>query len=327
MRQVAFRIGDDIPMVNVSVIVPVYNHEEYIEDCVESILPQTYRNFEVIVVDDGSTDNTAEKLLKYRDKINYLYKENGGGASALNVGIKASKGNYIAWLSSDDMFLPEKLELQIKRFEEDPELGLVHSDWYTIDKKGKITGHEKASNYGKDKVILELLKHNFINGSTTMIRRECFLKVGLFDENMRYSADGDLWSRLIRYYEFGHIPLPLIKYRWHDKNLSYHSEMMQRSREIYISRILERYSIEEIFPDIVKLKGEDRSFTEIYAHTYLGNILFKKKMFDLAFQECKKAIEVNPSDVPEETRILLRVIKDAYKDSTSKNLLLSERLD
>ena len=102
----------------VSVIIPVYNRAQYIKDCLDSVINQTYKAYEIIVVDDGSTDNLREILVPYMDKIQYIYKQNGGPSSARNAGTKVSNGEYIAFLDADDMWLPEKLELQIELLKE-----------------------------------------------------------------------------------------------------------------------------------------------------------------------------------------------------------------
>ena len=117
----------------VSIIIPTYNRPRWLPQTIESALGQTYPDFEIIVVNDGSTYDIEQVLEPYRDKINYIYKENGGPGSAVNVGIAASTGEYISRIDDDDLFLPNKLERQVERFQQNPQLGLVASDHHIIN--------------------------------------------------------------------------------------------------------------------------------------------------------------------------------------------------
>src|SRR3990170_2838516 len=116
-------------MPKVSVIIPTYNREKYIVETLQSVFAQTFTDYEVIVIDDGSTDNTADVLRPYLDRIVYIRKPNGGQGSARNVGIKVAKGEYIAFLDSDDLWMPEKLELQVKYLDNNKDAGLVFTDY------------------------------------------------------------------------------------------------------------------------------------------------------------------------------------------------------
>ena len=196
----------------VSVIIPAYNAKNYIRETVESALGQTYRNYEIIVVDDGSTDGTGEILKDYQDRIIYLRKDNGGPASARNMGIKKSRGELIAFLDADDVWLPDKLEKQVKFLEENPQIHLLFT---------AVIGYEDGRVYPVEEnrlrgsIFHQLLKGNFITTSTVMVRREC-LEEELFDEdrNLISVEDYNLWLRLSRKYVFGYLDEPTIKYRF-----------------------------------------------------------------------------------------------------------------
>jgi len=130
-----------MPMKNpkVSVILPTFNRAAYLPDAIESVLCQTFRDFELVIVDDGSTDNTRQIVQMYPDKrIRYRFKQNGGIASALNCGIKQSTGTYLARLDSDDVFLPEKLAYQVACLDANPDCGLVYTQAYNMDEKGNV---------------------------------------------------------------------------------------------------------------------------------------------------------------------------------------------
>lgn len=227
----------------VSVVIPVFNHEEFIGQAIESVLKQSLAEYEIIVVDDGSTDHTKAKVQPYLSRVKYIYKPNGGTASALNVGINAARGSFICWLSSDDQFLPLKLQKQIELFQRNPELGMVYTDWHEVDTDGTIRKSYRSPDLKtRMESALALMRGNCINGSTVMIKAECFRKVGGFRENYLQGHDHDMWLRLCRYYRFGHVKEPLLLYRRHQKNLSlnpdplheaHHQEMYQETRAFF----------------------------------------------------------------------------------------------
>lgn len=225
----------------VSVVIPVYNQEEYVEEAVASALHQTLRDHEVIVVNDGSTDGTAARLAKFGTRIRLVTKLNGGTASALNLGIEHAWSKYIAWLSADDVFLPNKLELQVKAMLRRPKAGLCYTDWYVINAAGQITAQLGSPSFPtRQAAVNALFQGCCINGSTVLMLRSALRQVGLFNEAYRQAHDYDLWLRFARYFEFAHVPLPLIKYRWHGRNLSqqpdalaYNAEILANARRLH----------------------------------------------------------------------------------------------
>lgn len=214
-------------MPKVSVIIPTYNHQRYIRESVGSTLGQTYPNLEVLVVDDGSTDQTLEVLVKnaYLPRILYIYKPNGGTSSALNTGIARATGEYISWLSADDVFRPEKIAKQVAKMESESSLGFIYSSFAVIDALGKVQ-YEIHSQYYRDKkeMVLKLAEGCFINGSTVMMRKAALEKVGGFDKSLPQAHDYDLWLRLIHAYPYGFQDEILVNYRWHGENMSQHPD-------------------------------------------------------------------------------------------------------
>ncbi|MCK4735030.1 MAG: glycosyltransferase [Methanophagales archaeon] len=202
-------------MVKVSIIIPVYNGERYISEAIDSVLNQTYRDFEIIVIDDGSKDNTSNILRMYGEKIRWKSQENKGPASAKKIGTSMTEGEYITYLDSDDMFLPDKLKQQVDYLDKHPEVGLVYSDYYQVDEKGKIT---KLISCNKKNV--PLIQQNYVPTSGVMCRRECFDNVGVFDESLGGDYDWDMWLRISEKYPIYCIPKPLFKYRVHGENIS-----------------------------------------------------------------------------------------------------------
>ena len=205
----------------VSVIIPSYNRAEFVVEAVKSAFDQTYSAVEVIVVDDGSTDDTCKRLQPYFNQIRYIYQLNRGAAGARNTGIEAAKGKLIAFLDADDLWLPIKLELQVKSFERNTALGLVHSNVFYFGPNNYRGCKTKVamSAYEGD-CYGELFLRNRITTSSVIVRRDCLAKVGVFDETIRRASteDYDLWIRIARYFEFAYVEEPLVRYRMHVNN-------------------------------------------------------------------------------------------------------------
>lgn len=201
-------------MKKISVIIPAYNMAELTVKAVESVLNQTYENIEIIVVDDGSTDNTRQRLISYAKDIKYVYKKNGGACSARNLGISLSTGEYIGFLDCDDTYLPKKVELCVDYLEKHPDFGFVHTAAYYVDRNDTILrtfSHRRSRRIGW--IAKKLLPRNYICNSTPLVRRVCFEKTGLFDETIFIPADWDMWLRLAEKYQVGYMNTPLTLYR------------------------------------------------------------------------------------------------------------------
>jgi len=209
-----------IPLI--SIIVATYNRAYLVSQSIESVLNQTFKGCEIIVVDDASTDNTRELLNeKYGDQIIYIgKKKNEGLSSARNTGIRASRGEYLAFLDDDDAWLPEKLELQMDLMKEKPLLGLVYCGYYEVNRDGKVISEIKPTKRGY--IFDDLLCRNYIAGSASavLVKREVFAKTGYFDENLSSCEDWDMWIRVSKFYEIDFVSRPLVEYMIHDDNMS-----------------------------------------------------------------------------------------------------------
>ena len=195
----------------VSVILPTYNRANYIARALDSILVQTYKDYEIIVVDDGSTDATSEVLKHFSDKIKYIRQSNQGSATARNRGIQESKGEYIAFLDSDDYWVPEKLQEQVNVLAVHPEVGIVYARMPIINEKGEKIGMKPAGVSGKNfKELLEVWGD--LPTSTVMTRRVCFNEVGLFDTTLVTMQDIDMWLRISRRYQLYEIEGKVLAY-------------------------------------------------------------------------------------------------------------------
>lgn len=224
-------------MKKVSVIIPAYNKADLTVKSVESVLEQTYGDIEIIVVDDGSTDETKSALSPYFGKIKYLYKENGGASSARNLGIQQATGEYIAFLDCDDVYFSEKIERCVGYLETNPKFGFVHTPVYFIDEKGEILGkYPRLKKSPSGHIAKKLLSKNFVCNSTPLVRKSCFEKAGLFDETIFTPADWDMWIRLAERYKAGCVNIPLTGYR---KSESYIAGHLEQSKKEML-RVLEK---------------------------------------------------------------------------------------
>ena len=191
----------DLPLV--SIVIPLYNGSNYVEEAIRSALEQTYENVEIIVVNDGSTDDGAGKAIcdKYSDKIRYYEKENGGCASALNYGIRHAKGAFISWLSHDDLYAPEKIEKQVALYGDyllDENNTIISSTGMLIDAQRRSIFHpdrKKTGVMSSEGAFAYFLYKECPNGCALLIPKQCFEKYGYFDEELRFVLDWSLWLR------------------------------------------------------------------------------------------------------------------------------------
>ncbi|MCL5951129.1 MAG: glycosyltransferase [Chloroflexi bacterium] len=211
-------------MPKVSVVIPTYNRAQLIRETLRSVLAQTYHDFEVVVIDDGSTDNTQEALVAYGSQIRYFRKDNGGQASARNLGIRVASGEYIAFLDSDDLWLPSKLEEQVTT------LVTARTKWVYCDAElfdgatGRTVGLYSRQNNRpyEGHVARQLLLNDFIASPTPIIHREVFDRVGYFDESalLRSREDWEMWLRIAPHYSVAYLAKPLARYRLHSGSVT-----------------------------------------------------------------------------------------------------------
>jgi len=209
----------------ISIIIPCYNGEKYLRECIVSAINQDLKEdeFEVIVVNDGSTDGTVDICMEFDDKIRYFYKENGGTASALNVGIHFANGEYIKWLSADDVLLPDACRKMFDWiFENDSKENwhdtIYYTNYHIIDERGIFIKDFKEP----DHPVEMLWKFFFGNGSTSLIHREIFQKIGNFDTGIAHSEDYEFWLRATMLHDIKMklIPLFTLNYRRHPDQLT-----------------------------------------------------------------------------------------------------------
>ncbi len=203
----------------VSVIIPTYNRADTVGHAVESVRAQTFTNYEIIVVDDGSRDNTAAVVARFGDAVRYIAQLNGGVAVARNRGVAEARGRYVAFLDSDDAWLPAKLERQMALVAQRPELGFVYAEARAVDESGRELGTKPAQRPVSD-TLETLLQGNFIPTLTVVARRDAVQAVGGFDPQLRGPEDYDLWMRLAARYPFAGVRETLAVYYQSSAGLS-----------------------------------------------------------------------------------------------------------
>jgi glycosyltransferase involved in cell wall biosynthesis len=222
----------------VSVIIPTFNRENFIAQAIHSVLRQTFDDHEVIVVDDESTDATKAEVAKFTDRrVRYFYKIRGGVSSAMNFGIDVSRGELIARLDSDDLFLPEKLYRQVKAFNRQQDVGLVYTRALVVDEQlNPIRLHpikSEAPNFS-----VESLRHALLPPSQSiMFKKECLERVGRFDETLQIAEDWDFCIRMAKAYEFSSLSEPLVLIRRHPTMLTAN----RLKTLLQVIRVLERH--------------------------------------------------------------------------------------
>lgn len=225
-------------MSKVSVVIPAYNAMAYLPQTVANVLEQTYTDFEVIVVNDGSTDNIEEWIAQISDlRVKLVSQTNLGLAGARNTGIRESQGEYLAFLDADDLWESTKLAKQVRVLDSHPEVGLVYTWVAYVDERGNSTGRV-VNNQQEGDVWQELTKGNLVEcGSVAMVRRQCLEQCGVFDCNLgSFVEDWDMWLRIADRYEFKVVKEPLVYYRQVASSASRNWEAMARSYQLVIEK-------------------------------------------------------------------------------------------
>ncbi len=228
----------------VSIILPVYNQESFLPLALESIFSQTYKNIELIVVNDGSTDRTSDVLEYYHQvhKFTVINQANQGLPKALNTGFDIAVGDYLTWTSSDNKLLPEMISGLAHALDENPDVGLVYADRYIIDQEGNMLGRFDTPEYDR-----HLLLHLNLINCCFLYRVECARNAGQYDPNFIYSEDWEYWIRLSMQCKMMRIPQVYYEYRIHPRSMT--GEIMDGSAKNigyteFAARIRKRYPID-----------------------------------------------------------------------------------
>ncbi|HVM38991.1 MAG TPA: glycosyltransferase [Sphingomicrobium sp.] len=258
----------DLPLV--SVVVPTYNRAEYIVETIESVLQQTYPNIEIIVIDDGSTDDTAEVIRPFAPRIRYVWQDNAERGASRNHGLRLASGKYIAFLDSDDVWVASKVEAAVAFLEANPHVGLVYTDAVQIDSNGKELRLLRASG-PSGRVTGKLLENNFVSIGTHMARTEVVREIGGFREERQLSGseDWEMWVRLSLVTDFAYMPSVTAKLRTHSGNTMTNAGAMRRSME----RAAELFRQSEVLAKVGRrsLRRMDANIALVNAINYCSN--------------------------------------------------------
>jgi len=226
-------------MPKVSVIITTYNSMPYFVETLDSVLRQTFADFEVIVVDDGSTDQTTTWASRIDDsRVKLIPQPNQGVSVARNTGISHAKGNYVAFLDGDDLWESTKLEKQVQVLDCYPQIGLVHTWLALMDEQSHLTGRVMRPR-AEGEVWEQIIENNMVACSAAMVRRCCLEKVGVFEPNLLVAEDWDLWIRIAASYPFAVIKEPLVHYRLHTQSKSKRYPAMVQNFRTIIERAFE----------------------------------------------------------------------------------------
>lgn len=277
----------------VSVIIPTYNCAQYVIEAIESVLNQTYQNYEIIVFDDGSTDDTKSVIQPYIEsgKIKYIYQENMGPGAARNRGIEIAEGDYVAFLDADDVWLPNFLEQSVNTLSQNIHAGFVYSGNYFVDENRKeIPNYIRKNVFKRGNVCLDLFCNHFIMTPSVLIKKECFKKTGSFDENLMVGEDYDFFLRLTYLYDAEFIANKV----W--------------ERRVLKGSLSRKDFVQDFLNDIKTLKNFVLKHPEFYANnkkkihsrlssyhlTFGYNCLEKKKNW-MAFKQLLQSLKYRPS--------------------------------
>ena len=276
----------------VSVVIATYNMGRYLPQAVQSVLAQSYANVDLQIVDDGSTDDTPAILRRWdgHPRVRLYSQANAGKARAMNQGVALSGGSFIAFLDADDVWLPEKLSRQMPLFAARSEVGVVYSDYERMDGAGAPLP-KGPTHLHRGRVSGPLLIENFVPYSTGVVRRECFERIGGFDETIRMGLDYDLWLRLSAHCQFDFIPAPTARYR------IWAGQMSKDYRQRYKSgiRIMQNFLARN--PGTV----EQAVVRSAWAHTYTGRgnvLLWREKDRRAALRDYLRALSFRPAYWP-----------------------------
>jgi glycosyltransferase involved in cell wall biosynthesis len=225
-------------MPNVTVVIPAYNHADYLREAIDSVLAQTYRDFEILVVDDGSTDHTPDVVPQNHLHIRYLRQENRGLSAARNSGIAAAKGRIISILDADDRFEPAFLETLVRFLEETPGADAVYCGYRYVDQENSELPYSSARTVPPSRLFQTLIYGNFMVPACMVAYKTCYDKAGPFDASLTASEDWDMWLRFAKLFTVYGIPEKLVRYRIVTGSMSSDPERMLRNRHVVLAKHL-----------------------------------------------------------------------------------------
>ncbi|HEU4621407.1 MAG TPA: glycosyltransferase [Burkholderiaceae bacterium] len=270
------RPGEGVKSPAITVGICTYNQAQWLGEAIESALAQDYEHFEVLIVDDGSTDATPDVIAAYANnpRVRSVRQDNGGEAAARNTVLAHARCDYIVWLDSDDALLPDALSAHARMARVWPEVAVFYGDLIAMDAEGNTSGRLAYENQaGNGHLLARLVQRNAFPNPGTMIRRETVVAVGGYDEQMRTSCDYDLWTRLAAQRAmFMHIGREVCRYRWHGGNASSREDRIKHHDRIVLEKLLNAHDLPTLCADIDWSQGE---VAKAAAFARIGEVFYR----------------------------------------------------
>ena len=257
----------------VTVYITNFNYGKFIKQAIESVLIQTEQSFELIIIDDGSTDNSKEIIEKYKDlkNIRIVYQKNKGLNVTNNIALRAARGKYIVRLDADDYFSPNALELLLEKLESDSMLGMVFPDYFIVDNQGEVLERQKRHDFDNEVKLFDQAAH----GACTMIRVQFLREIGGYDESFSCQDGYELWVKFTSKFKVSNINEPLFYYRKHGKNLTSNEDKILDTRANINSKYVKKFNKEIKSVAIIPVRGEGN---DIYKLPFGSHTLLEEKI-------------------------------------------------
>jgi glycosyltransferase involved in cell wall biosynthesis len=291
----------------VSIIIPCYNQGQFLAEAIQSLLGQDYQQKEIIVVNDGSTDNTKEVASNFLHAIKYIEQENKGLSSARNAAILTANGDYIAFLDSDDVLLPGSIARRVEYLESHPDTAMICSDSIFFNESGPLGLRSELADKPKNPKNFrwETVDYN-ATISSAMVRRSCFDKIGFFEESIRTSEDWLMFVKLSLHFNMAYINEPLIKYRLHKDNLS---------KAIGLNNVGHRIAISQLI---------NAPYFDDYPAHFRAQLLFLRfasawrfEPKQVAYNSFLRAVKTDPAQISFGLKVIFRGIKNIFRRNLS----------
>lgn len=292
----------------VSIIIPCYNQGEFLSDAIQSALDQDYPDKEIIVVNDGSTDNTQEAAAQFLPAIRYIEQENRGVSSARNAAIKIAKGTYVAFLDSDDVLLPGSIAKRTAYLESHPETAFICSDSIYFNESGMVGLRSKLLGKPKNSYNFrwETVDYN-ATLSTVMLRSVCFDKAGLFEESIKTAEDWLMWVQISLHFNMAYLDEPLIKYRLHGNNATQRIGLDNVDHRSAISQVIHSPPF-RLYPDHFKAQLLFLRFASVFR--------FRPKHESLKY--FMMAVKTDPFQIGFGLKVIYRGLKNVVRRQKNK---------
>lgn len=273
----------------VSIVVPTYNRSAIVRRAVESVLAQTFGDLEIIVVDDGSTDDTRDALAGYGERVRYVHQENRGPAAARNHGMQEARGEFIGFLDSDDAYLPGNVAAHLRRFDEVPEAGLVYCGIEVLDQHGNPVKEVLPDPRDRGFVLERLIRYNFITSSTVLMRRAAMEFAGPMSTRLWFAEDWYYWLRVASRFPIEFVDEVLVRYQRSAVSLSHGTAI-----PTVVERNLEMFALAFEDPDLKQRLSPLRAEAYRRAYAAYASMALETMQLDLARRYSWRAVASRP---------------------------------